>query len=200
MAVEYPPLFERTDVAGVKVVADTVFESPLSKKVGRFIPVHGIRVLTLEDGTERLACRDCEVVADAEDDAGGLTPLGQIRAHRKAEHGVALGGARRKHQSAAEAAAAGDVAVPVVLPLDATSMTLHEILELAGHIDEWEGVLSAQDEKIEYLVAERNDLRIRLRAAERENAALKKRIAKALGMEVVITEPWPARRRVEEEQ
>jgi len=176
-AKAYPPKFERPDIDGIKVVSDVVFESPLSKYVGRFVPVTGVRVLTLENG---------EVVHGCADDEFAGT-LGQVRQHRRADHGVSLGGRRRTHKSAAEAEAAGDVDAPLVLPAETGSMTMRDFFSVAAQIDEWAVVLENMERQLEAVTEERDQLRIEARAAAKELATIKKRIARAMNLEIVST-------------
>lgn len=183
MAVRYPPLFERKEVTvevdGVsvtrKVVSDEVYASGLSKSAGRLIPVHGVRVLTLDDGSVVYGCRDCETVGT----------LGEVRTHRKAEHGAVIGGKSRK--SAAEAAAGGAVAEQVTIPQDAMSMTLHELLDLGAHVDMWEQLLTGMEERLTTVTGERDEALRAQRAAERALEAMRKKMAKAMGLEIVTT-------------
>jgi len=197
-AEDYPPTIVRTDIDGVKVVSDVVQESPLSRHTGDFIPVKGVRILTLEDETTRYACADCVFVAAPERDDQTQTPLGQVRAHRAEKHGVNIGGNRRGRKPA-EAPEAPDPAGTVVLPRDTLSMSLLEILNLAGHIDTWSTVLTGLEEQNERLVGELQVALARARAAERkvtelekaaerEKANLQRRIAKAMGLTIVSTD------------
>lgn len=183
MPVSYPPLFERstvtTEVDGRqvtrKVVKDEVYASGLSKHVGHLIPVHGVRVLTLDDGDVVYGCRDCEKAGT----------LGEVRMHRTAEHGASAGARPRK--SAAEAAAAGATSGPVTIPQGALSMTVHELLDLAGHIDMWESVLAGMEERLAAVTADCNEAQRAQRASERELAAMKRKMARAMGLTIVTT-------------
>lgn len=178
-AADYPPKFERADIDGVKVVSDVVYESPLSKHVGRFIPVTGIRILTLEDETEVKGCSDCDFAGT----------LGQVRQHRKAEHGVSMGGPTRArtHKSAADADAAGDVDRPITLPADVASMTMRDFFTTAALIDDWATVLENLERQVEELTEERVELRGELRAATRELGSFRKKVAKAMGLDIIST-------------
>lgn len=178
-AADYPPKFERADIDGVKVVSDVVYESPLSKHVGRFIPVTGIRILTLEDETEVKGCSDCDFAGT----------LGQVRQHRKAEHGVSMGGPARArtHKSAADADAAGDVDRPITLPADVASMTMRDFFTTAALIDDWATVLENLERQVEELTEERVELRGELRAATRELGSFRKKVAKAMGLDIIST-------------
>ncbi len=195
---DFPPKIRREDVDGVKVIDDVPMEAPLTKYTGGFVPVKGIRILTLDDGTTRHACTDCVYVAPAEREDQKQTPLGRIRAHRIEKHGVRSGGNRRGRKPA-EAPEAPDPTGTVALPRDTLSMSLLEIMNLAAHIDQWGTVLTGLEEQNERLVGELQDALARARtaerkvadlekAAEREKAAMQKRIAKAMGMAIVSTE------------
>jgi hypothetical protein len=187
-AEDFPPLFVREKVDGLKVVNDVVMESPLTAATGRFVPYHGFRVLTLEDDSTRTACEDCPFIADPE---LPQTPFGQTRAHRRAKHGVNIGGrpsrAGNPRASAEEAEQAGLVPHTVTLPAHAAAMTLHEAFELYEEIDTWAVVLANQQEKITELVQERDEAVRARRVADRELTALKKKMAKAMGLTIVTT-------------
>lgn len=174
----YPPKFERPDIDGVKVVSDVVLESGLSKHVGRFIPVTGVRVLTLEDESTLHGCADCEFAGT----------LGQVRQHRRAEHGVSLGGrSKRTHKTVAEAEAAGDTDQPVVLPSDTGSMTMRDFFATAQLIDEWGTVLESLEQQLEAVTEERDRLRIEVRVVTRERDSIRKKVARAMGLTIVST-------------
>lgn len=177
---DYPPKFVREDIDGVKVVSDVVYESGLSKHVGKFIPVTGIRVLTLEDDVELKGCADCEFAGT----------LGQVRVHRKAEHGVSMGGARRgvTYKSVEDADAAGDVDRPLVLPADTASMTMRDFFTTAALIDDWGTVLEQLEQQVADLTEERNQLRVDLRAVTRDRDSMRRRMAKAMGLKIVTTD------------
>ncbi len=183
MGVNYPPLFERTQVHGLKVVTDEGLPSGLSKRAGRLVPIHGIRRLTLEGDAVVLGCRDCETVTDLDDEK----PLGTMRRHRRDEHGVSKGGLTRAHRSAAEAEAAGQTALPVVMPVSSLSMTLHELLELASHVDAWEDVLANLENQLTTALEERDEAVRAKNKAERELSNTQKKIAKAMGLTIVST-------------
>lgn len=168
---DFPPVFKRTDVGGVKVVSDVVYESPLSKSTGTFIPMTGVRVLTLEDGTVVLGCRDCEE----------LGRLGHIRQHRRVAHEESLGGGRRTRKSDDPA---GE---QITLTAGAGALTVREIVDLSVHVDDWAVLLAGAQEREQELVEERNNLRGQLRAATRELESLKKKIARAMGLQIVST-------------
>lgn len=176
---DYPPKFIREDIDGVKVVSDVVYESGLSKHVGKFIPVTGIRVLTLEDGSTVMGCADDEFAGS----------LGQVRVHRKADHGVSMGGARpgRTHKSAADVDAAGEADRPLVLPADTASMTMRDFFTTAALIDDWGSVLEQLEKQVEELTEERNQLRGELRTVTRERDGIRKKVAKAMGLDIITT-------------
>jgi len=177
-AADYPPLIQRPDIDGVKVVSDVVLESGLSKHVGYFVAITGIRVLTLEDESVVYGC--------AEDEFAGT--LGQVRQHRRAEHGVSLGGRRKTHKSVAEAEAAGDLdAGPLVLPAETGSMTLRDFMRVAGEIDQWAVVLENLEQRLAEAIEQRDEARIEARAATRELATMKRKLARAMGLEIVNT-------------
>jgi hypothetical protein len=179
-AAAYPPKFERQDIDGVKVLTDEVYESPLSKHVGKFIPVHGVRVLTLEDETIVYGCADCEFAGT----------LGQVRQHRGSDHGVSMGGnpRRRRHKSAADAEAAGDTDEQLVLPRETLSMTLHDFLQTATLLDQWGSVLEGLEKRVEELVEENAELRVNLRNVTKDRDGIRRKVARAMGLEVITTE------------
>jgi hypothetical protein len=160
---EYPPLFERK-----KVITDEVLESGLSGHVGRLIPIHGIRVLTLEDDSVVHGCRDCEFTGTR----------GEVKGHRAAEHGIALGGGVPKRST--DPAVAGQLPYPSA---EVLSMTFYELMELAQHVGEWEIVLGNQTTEIEELRGKlAEEIRLK-RRAERELDTLKRRVKRLLGEE-----------------
>lgn len=169
---DYPPLFERTEIDGLKVVTDEVYQSGLSGYYGKIIPIRGLRKLTLEDDSVVIGCYDCEFAGT----------LGQTRQHRNQDHGVSVGRTRRK--SAADAEAAGDTTPAVSIPQDSLSMTVHELLDLAAHVDQWETVLTQLEEKVEQLTEDLAEERKARRAAEREMVSLRRKIVKTLGLEL----------------
>jgi hypothetical protein len=165
VAVEYPPLFEREKVDGLRVVKDEVLASGLSGYVGKVVPLHGTRVLTLEDDSVTYGCRDCEFTGTR----------GEVKTHRGAEHGVATGGGG----AAKASAAAGRISMPSPEML---GMTLWELLEYASIMGEWEDVLPRLETRVRELTEERDEENRARRAAERALATLKTRIQKQLGV------------------
>lgn len=163
MLKEYPPLFEREHVHGVKVVRDEVLPSGLSSHVGKVVPLHGTRVLTLADGTTVHGCRDCEFTGTR----------GEVKVHRGEEHGVAGGGPRAR---AAEPAGRLPYPSPEVL-----SMTLYELIELAEHIDSWEDVLTNYQKRDEEKSALLLEARQGRSGAEKELSALRRKLARLVG-------------------
>lgn len=175
------PGVSRDMVNGLKVVVDEVLPSGLSKP-GKLVPIKGIRRLTLEDDSVVLGCADCLFVAV--EDTQTFTKLGQVRQHRAIKHGTSLGGVQKKTRADVEEVTVSQAR----LPENVRAMTIGEAVDLAVHADEWEQVFSTQQEKIEALVAERDGLRIELRAKEREFTGLQKRMARAMGLKIVETE------------
>jgi hypothetical protein len=163
VAVEYPPVFERDAVDGKNVVKDVVLESGLSKHLGKFIPIHGIRVLTLDDGTTIHGCRDCVTVGSR----------GEVMAHRSAFHGVSPPSRRTQV----------DDEVPMLpYPKGAQlSMTLYELMDLAEHIGDWEEVLAGMEEHNQRLQDKVIEVTQQLKAEEREHNKLKKRLRGLIG-------------------
>lgn len=172
----WPPAFERKRVGKLKVIQDRVLPSGLSSFKGDLVGIRGIRVLTLEDESERLGCNDCEFVTD--DDA--LSPLGDIRKHRNAEHGVSMGGTHRRtttRATAGEAEARGETANRR-LPMpsaNALAYSMWEILEFMTRVDDWEDAFAAQAEIIAGFQARLDAETQRANVAER---ALKSQTAK----------------------
>ena len=167
MSREYPPLFERDEVDGKKVITDEVLASGLSGHVGRLVPIHGIRVLTLEDDTVVHGCRDCVFTGTR----------GEVKAHRAAEHGIALGGTPKR---STDPSVAGQLPYPSA---EVLSMTFYELLELAEHVGEWETVLGNLTTENEELRAKAAEATRAQRAAERELDTTKRRIRRLLGEE-----------------
>jgi hypothetical protein len=193
VAVEYPPAFVREKVGDKLVVKDEVYRSPLSDAMGKFIPIHGIRVLTLDDGEVVHGCRDCETTGK----------VGQIRVHQKAEHGVAEPGAEpAKRKGDVPDGTAGQLPYPSAGTL---SMTVWEVLDHMQYMSTVEQAMEQLDAESQALHlklgAERkahreevSELRrhhrevlaeeVRLRkAAEKELAAMQTRLKKMLGVE-----------------
>lgn len=140
MAKTYPPAFEREVVGDLKVIKDEVFESPVSQSLGRFVPIHGIRVLTLEDDTVVHGCRDCAFTDPSP---------GKVRGHRSILHGLAEEGARPKPPKVE--GGVGQVRAPGP---DALAMTLHELLDVAGSIERLGLATEALDAENEALRAQ----------------------------------------------
>lgn len=162
----YPPNFVRVEVDGVKVVKDEVLSSGLTAHMGRLVPLKGYRVLTLENGEQVYGCNDCP-------DFTGTR--GEVKAHRGAEHEVALGGSSRRRK---DPGADGEA---VTLPPGADTMTLKELLELAGHVSQWEVILAN-------LASENEDLRAAVaaeragrRTAERELDKFQQKLRRLVG-------------------
>jgi hypothetical protein len=173
---DYPPRFERTDIDGVKVVSDVVFVSPLTKYTGRFIAQSGTRVLTMEDGTVVHGCADCVFAGK----------LGQVRQHRNADHPeMSSGVPRRRHKTDASA---GDEALePFVVPRETLSMTMRDFFTTAALIDDWGTVLEQLERQVEELTEERSQLRADLRTVTRDRDSIRKKVAKAMGLDIITT-------------
>lgn len=146
VVVQYPPAFEREKVGELAVARDEVYESPLSQVTGRFVPIHGIRVLTLEDGTVTYGCRDCEETGDGP---------GKIRAHRRAEHHFAEEGATPKPPK--RAGGVGQLTLPGT---NAMSRTLYELIDMASEIETYEEAMERLDEENQRLRAQLQDEKI----------------------------------------
>lgn len=161
MATEYPPAFVRDEIDGVKVVKDEVLGSGLSFKKGRgFVPIHSTRVLTLENDEVVYGCRDCVFAGTR----------GQVRQHRRAEHGIDR---PKPNQTFEQADAAGDVIgrrLPYPSP-DALSMTLWELLDRGEKLGDYEDAIAAQD----LVIA---DLREQLMEARHGEAEARKELAR----------------------
>lgn len=169
------PNVDRKKVGTRKVIKDEVLASGLSRHHNKLIPIKGVRKLTLDDGSVVYGCAEC--VYAAVEDTEGMTMLGAVRQHRAIIHGASTGGAKRGRSSAGDA--------PASIPRD---MTVYELFELAAHIDEWEVVLSSLEKRLEEKIDENTELRQKLRVAERENASIKKKVARSLGLELVHVE------------
>jgi hypothetical protein len=162
VAVAYPPEFVRDEVDGKKVVKDEVLASGLSGYKGRLIPIHGIRVLTLEDGSVVHGCRSCRTEGTR----------GQIMAHLTAFHSV---------NPASRRGSNGEVR-QLPFPKGAQlSMTVYELIEMAESVGEWEEVLTnmeAENERLRELVAERT---AQLKTEQREHQKLQNTLARLVG-------------------
>lgn len=167
VAREYLPVYVREEVGGVKVVKDEVLESGLSAKVGRPIPMHGTRVLTLEDGTVTYGCRECPVTGTR----------GEVRKHRYAEHGATLTDAAGKPGPIQDSPITGRLQMTG----ETLSMTVYELLELAVHVGEWETAFGNQEQQVEDLRDKLVTETVARKTAERELAALKRRLQKLVG-------------------
>lgn len=171
---DYPPLFERKKVNGTAVVSDEPMPSGLSK-LGAFIPIRRIRLLTLEDDTVVHGCALCPFDGT----------LGEVRQHLTAKHGMSRGGVRAK--SPAEAAT-DDVFADRRLPYPsevALGRTLWELLDLAEKVDDWEDAFAAQETLIADLRAKTAEANLAKAAAEKELHALQRKVRRALGVDVV---------------
>lgn len=162
MSDEYPPLFERKEVDGVPVVRDEVLQSGLSARAGRVVPIHGIRVLTLEDKRQVFGCRDCEVTGTR----------GEVVKHRNAEHDKQVGSKRG-------AGAAVDPASG--LPEDLAGMTLGEVFELAASMSRWGDLYETERARAESLAAELAQAKKDLAAEQKALTAIKGRLKKLVG-------------------
>ena len=180
----YPPRFTRVEVDGQKVVTDHVQPAGLSTPE-QLVPVPGIRVLTLEDGTVLHACNDCQFVSNPE---LKMTTLGQVRQHRKAHHPALSRGGRTK----VTPEEADVIGVPAGRRLpypsaDALGRSLLEILELAERIDQWEEAFAGQEEVIRGLRETTAEAVQRAATAEKELKAMRRKtasLARTLGMTV----------------
>lgn len=151
----YPPRVERKKVGGVAVVADEVLESGLSKGKPGFIPIKGIRVLTLANGEVTHGCRDCLMDGT----------LGEVRKHRHADHNEAHAGSKRTP------------AGPVISP-EALEWTLAELLALAEHVNDWSEVLDNITRQRDDALAGEAEKSKELAAERRAHTALKNKLSK----------------------
>lgn len=116
-------------VDGVEVVKDEPLQSPLSNVVGSPVFFNTYRLLTLADGTQRHACSDCPDVVGTR---------GEIRTHRVDMHGARPGGAKKRPDTEGNGG----------LSANAASMTLGELVRLAGHVDAWEDAYASMEERV----------------------------------------------------
>ncbi len=116
-------------VDGVEVVKDEPLQSPLSTVVGQPVFFNTYRLLTLADGTQRHACADCPDVVGTR---------GEIRTHRVEMHGARPGGAKKRADDGGNGG----------LSANAASMTLGELVRLAGHVDAWEDAYASMEERM----------------------------------------------------
>jgi hypothetical protein len=167
----YPPRVKRDSVNGRRVVRDEVVASGLSKRFGRLVPLHRLRLLTLDDGSQTFGCRDCVFTG----------ARGDVMGHWRQVHGLPAADAAAKRPD-----------VGTVEAHELWSMTLRELWDLAKHVEDWETVFAQQnterDRERQRHVQEQEQLRERLavevaarRKAERELTALKKRLTKMVG-------------------
>lgn len=166
MAVEYPPAFVREEIDGVKVVKDVVYASPLSKVLGRFVPMHGVRELTLDDESVVYGCRDCPFT--------GAGP-GVVRGHRRADHALAEDGADPKPPRMD--GGVGQIRKPGP---DALAMTVYEVVDLATHIETLSAAMESLDDENQRLRAQVADER---RTHREELAVVRAEHRTALGKE-----------------
>ncbi len=116
-------------INGLAVVSDEPVSSGLPVRPGRpAIPIHGIRVLTLEDDSVVYGCRDCDVV----------DTRGEIQKHRYRKHGAGKPGRKPASQ-------AGDPPVSH----DLAAMTLGDIIELARDAGCWGDMFAAAEARAE---------------------------------------------------
>lgn len=119
-----PPRLVRL-VHGKRVVSDEPMASNLKPKPGHPpVPIHSIRLFTLEDGSTVNGCRDCEETGT----------VGEIRAHRIRAHGTAKPGRK-------------PATVELPVHIEMTSMTIAELFELVRDAGEWGERLAALEDK-----------------------------------------------------
>jgi hypothetical protein len=172
VADAYPTRFLRTHVDGMPVLTDEVLLSPLSKHVGRPVPYHGTRVLTLEDpsaegGTRTVyGCADCPATGER----------GAVKAHRQAEH---PNGSGRSHVPAEDLFSSGRIAAPGPAVMD---LPLGEVLELIQHVEDWGEVLAGTEQQLAAARRQLADLKREHRAAlteaRREKRAVEAELVK----------------------
>ena len=172
---DFPPRFPRVEVNGKRVVRDVVLASALSKRHGVLIPLHGTRVVTLDDGEVVHACAECEFTGTR----------GGVSVHR-ADPGVVCG--KTEDRPVEPPLPVPAVPVAGVTPVgvggvadDARSLTVGEILDLAGHIHQWDALLSRQEEQLAGLRAQVTQEATGRRAAQRELEALKRKMKRLIG-------------------
>lgn len=147
-------------VDGQEVVAVDPEESPLSKHWGKFIPIHGRRILTLADGSKVFGCADCPETGTR----------GDIIRHRVEQHGAAKPGANRP---------AGRKEAPA-LDLSWLNITIGEVVDLAQHVGGFET-------ELDRIRDERDEERAGRLAAERELKQIKRALEK-VGFVVKVEE------------
>jgi regulator of replication initiation timing len=188
----YPPAFVRKSVGDLKVVSDVVYASPLSRP-GHMVPIHGIRTLTLSDGSVVYGCRHCDFT--------GPGP-GKVRGHRRVEQCGGISEAGTAPRPPRREGGAGQVAAPSPGALD---MPLRDLVDLANQLDalyEAQENLDAENRSLREKLTEekqahreevaeiRREHRGELResrdgqkAAEKELAGFKARLGKLIGTE-----------------
>lgn len=161
MSETYPPLIERTEVDGVRVVKDEVLASGLSSAVGKLVPLKGTRVLTLENGEVTYGCADC------------LThgTRGEVSQHRATEHPASA-----RKRGPGRPAAAGSKA-PAVSP-EVMALSLAELLELATLASETEGQFARLEARIAELEGKLVEATTELHAVEKAYATQTNRLKK----------------------
>ncbi len=170
MAVVYPPSIKRDTVNGKKVVKDEVCPSNLSKYHGRLIPLHGLRVLTLEDGEQVFGCDDCLDVGTR----------GEVVAHRNKAHGLT-----DPHRRSPVAGTDPETATRMPYPQGVhMSMTILGLLELAEHVGDWEGVLTNLEQENARLREQVAEKTRQLRDEQRDHEKLKKKVAGQLKRQI----------------
>lgn len=151
-APEDSPAAEERYVGDLRVVADDPVPSHLPVRPGAAPKVfHGKRLLTLEDGSKIFECAERDFVGTQ----------GEVAVHRVQEHGAARPGRRRQQPLAED-----------LVPAEIRSMTIGELVHLAGGISTWE-------QQFELKEAELEGWRERALAAEAEVRAFQKLLGKA---------------------
>lgn len=136
-------------VHGQEVIEERPVYSPLPVKPGQQpVIFRGMKILVLADKSEVFACADCE---DAIGDRG------EIRKHRAQAHGARMGGNPRKETAA---------------PLVDLSISLGELLELAGEVARYAELFELQEIQLK-------ELRVRAEDSERRYRQIKIHLERA---------------------
>jgi len=142
------PIPSQRIINGQTVVSDEVEQSGLSTEA-RPVPIHGRRVLTLQDGTKVFACADCPEVVGTR---------GEVMKHRWDKHSMAKPGGKARATVAA-------------LPTSVLGAALGDVLMAAAHLD-------AIEEQLVEVEKDRDEWRARCLAVERRQAAVERQLAK----------------------
>lgn len=125
-----PPSTPVRRVDGLIVVSDEPLPSPLSQP-GKVVAFQALRLITLEDGSTVIGCRDCEVTGSR----------GDVQRHRYHDHGAHRPGPKRRVLQPGG---------PLGLPPEQLTLTLGDLLKLAAERDQWADMVATMEATVEH--------------------------------------------------